>query len=102
MSIYQVILLMEIHLLFLAGSLVVTTPDEAVDAVKKQIDKKVDFIKVYSSLSEECFMAIAKEAKRKNIPFAGHIPNKVSIYKAIEAGMASSEHLYGFLKCLLS
>jgi imidazolonepropionase-like amidohydrolase len=82
---------------FPAGCLVVTTPDEAVDAVKKQIDKKVDFIKVYSSLSEECFMAIAKEAKKKNITFAGHIPNRVSIYKAIEAGMVSSEHLYGFL-----
>lgn len=42
-------------------------------------------------------MAISKEAKMKNIPFAGHIPNRVSIYKAIDAGMASSEHLYGLL-----
>ena len=67
------------------GCLVVTTPDEAIDAVKKQIDKKVDFIKVYGSLSEECFMAIAGEARKRNITFAGHIPNRVSIYKAIEA-----------------
>ena len=77
------------------GSVVVTTPAEAVDAVKNQIDKKVDFIKVYSNLSEDCFMAIAKEARKRNITFAGHIPNRISIYKAIEAGMASSEHLYG-------
>ena len=82
---------------FPMGCLVVTTPDEAVAAVKSQIDKKVDFIKVYSSLSEECFLAIAKEAQKRNIPFAGHIPNNVSIYTAIEAGMASSEHLFGFL-----
>ena len=87
---------------FPAGCLVVTTPDEAVDAVKKQIDKNVDFIKVYSSLSQECFMAIAKEAKKRNITFAGHIPNRVSIYKAMEAGMASSEHLYGFLNACSS
>ena len=80
-----------------AGSIVVTTPDEAVKAVDTQIEENVDFIKIYSSLSEECFMAIAKEARKRNIPFAGHIPNNVSIYKAIEAGMASSEHLYGFL-----
>jgi imidazolonepropionase-like amidohydrolase len=79
------------------GSIVVTTPDEAVAAVDKQVEKKVDFIKVYSSLSEDCLMAIGKEAKMKNIPFAGHIPNGVSIYKAIDAGMASSEHLFGFL-----
>jgi hypothetical protein len=86
---------------FPAGCLVVTTPDEAVAAIKSQIDKKVDFIKVYSSLSEECFLAIAKEVEKRNIPFAGHIPNNVSIYTAIEAGMASSEHLYGFLEgCL--
>ena len=87
---------------FPAGCLVVTTPDEAADAVKKQIDKDVDFIKVYSSLSEECFMAIAMEARKRNIPFAGHIPNRVSIYKAIEEGMASSEHLYGFLNACSS
>ena len=82
---------------FPAGCIVVTTPGEAVDAVKNQMDKKVDFIKVYSALSEECFLAIAREATKRNITFAGHIPNRVSIYKAIEAGMVSSEHLYGFL-----
>ncbi len=87
---------------FPAGCLVITTPNEAIDAVQSQIDKKVDFIKVYSSLSEDCFMAIAKEAKKKNITFAGHIPNGVSIYKAIEAGMVSSEHLYGFLNACSS
>lgn len=86
----------------LPGSIVITTPDDAVTAVKSQINKKVDFIKVYSALSEECFMAIAKEARKKNIPFAGHIPNRVSIYAAIEAGMASSEHLYGFLNACSS
>ena len=87
---------------FPAGSLVVTTPDEAVAAVKKQIDQHVDFIKVYSMLSEESFMAIANEAKKRNITFAGHIPNRVSIYKAIEAGMSSSEHLYRFLNACSS
>jgi len=80
------------------GSVIVTTPVDAIAAVQSQIDKKVDFIKVYSMLTEEAFLAIAKEAKKRNIPFAGHIPNGVSIYKAIDAGMASSEHLYGFLE----
>ena len=80
------------------GSLIVTNFEEAAAAVKNQLEKKVDFLKVYSMLTEEAFMDIAKEAKKKNIPFAGHIPNTVSIYKAIEAGMASSEHLYGFLE----
>ena len=80
------------------GSLIVTNSDEAIVAVNNQIEKKVDFLKVYGMLTEEGFMAVAKEAKKSNIPFAGHIPNSVSIYKAIDAGMASSEHLYGFLE----
>jgi imidazolonepropionase-like amidohydrolase len=87
---------------FPAGCVVVTTPAEAVDAVKNQTDQHVDFIKVYSNLSDDCFIAIAKEARKRNIPFAGHIPNNVSIYTAIEAGMASSEHLYGFLNACSS
>ena len=80
------------------GSLIVTNSEEAVVAVNNQIAKKVDFLKVYSMLTEEAFMSIAKEAKKRNIPFAGHIPSTVSIYTAIEAGMASSEHLNGFLE----
>jgi imidazolonepropionase-like amidohydrolase len=79
------------------GSLIVTNSAEAVAAVNNQMEKKVDFLKVYSMLTEEAFLAIATEARKRNIPFAGHIPNGVSIYTAIEAGMASSEHLYGFL-----
>lgn len=83
------------------GSLIVTNSEEAVIAVNNQIEKKVDFLKVYSMLTEEAFLAIANEAKKRNIPFAGHIPNGVSIYTAIDAGMASSEHMYGFLEgCL--
>jgi imidazolonepropionase-like amidohydrolase len=84
------------------GTIVVTTPDEAVEAVNNQIAKNVDFIKVYSMLSEECFLAVAKEARKRNITFAGHIPNRVSIYTAIEAGMVSSEHLQGFLEGCVS
>lgn len=87
---------------FPAGCIVVTTPEEAVNAVKNQIDKKVDFIKIYRMLSEDCLLAVAKEAKKRNISFAGHVPVNVSIYKAIESGMASSEHLQGFLEgCVL-
>ncbi len=87
---------------FPSGCIVVTTTEEAVNAVKNQIDKKVDFIKIYKMLSEDCLFAVAKEAKKRNISFAGHVPVNVSIYKAIESGMASSEHLQGFLEgCLL-
>lgn len=80
------------------GSIGIATPEEAGRIVEKQIADGVDFIKVYSLLNEECFLAIAEIANERNIPFAGHIPDKVSIYKAIEAGMASSEHFFGILE----
>jgi len=79
------------------GSVGVSTPEETKNVINKQIEEGVDFIKVYSRLTRECFMAIADIANQKNIPFAGHIPNKVSTYEAIEAGMASSEHFFGIL-----
>jgi tetratricopeptide (TPR) repeat protein len=52
---------------------------------------------VYSKLNKEAFDAIAETAKENKIPFAGHIPNKISIYYAAQKGMASAEHLFGLL-----
>jgi imidazolonepropionase-like amidohydrolase len=80
------------------GSIEVSTSEEAVEETIKQIESGVDFLKVYSMLSRESFNAIAKVANENNIPFAGHVPNSVSIYEAMEAGMVSSEHLYGILE----
>ena len=79
------------------GSAVVSSPEEVKAVVNQQIADGVDFLKIYNHLTFECFMALADLVNSKNIPFAGHIPYEISIYQAIEAGMASSEHLIGFL-----
>ena len=52
-----------------------------------------DFIKVYSGLSREAYLAIADEAKRRGIPFAGHVPDAVPLEDAADAGQLSMEHL---------
>ncbi|MGH9868142.1 MAG: amidohydrolase family protein [Candidatus Polarisedimenticolia bacterium] len=52
-----------------------------------------DFIKVYSLLSRAAYFAIADEAKRQRIPFAGHIPIDVTASEASRAGQRSIEHL---------
>lgn len=67
-----------------------------VDSLKNTL--KVDFIKVYSLLEPDVFAAIADEAKKQNIVFAGHVPNKVRLLDAAKAGQKSTEHLYGFLE----
>jgi len=68
----------------------------AVDSLKNKL--KVDFIKVYSLLSRQNYLAIAAESRRQNIPFAGHVPNEITVVEAAEAGQKSQEHLYGMIE----
>jgi cytosine/adenosine deaminase-related metal-dependent hydrolase len=67
---------------------------EARAAVQRIKREGYDFVKIYSNLSRESFFAIADEAKKQNIPFAGHVPLVVSAVEASDAGMRSMEHLY--------
>ncbi|MCG8928017.1 amidohydrolase family protein [Lentzea sp. CC55] len=74
------------------GSDVVRTPDEARAAVRRAKDGGADFVKVYSFLSPECHAAIADEARRVRIPFAGHVPARVPVQDAL--AQHTHEHLY--------
>ena len=53
----------------------------------------VDLIKVHNNTPRDAFFAIAEEARRQNLPLAGHIPLNVAPQEAIEAGLANIEHL---------
>jgi len=80
--------------------LAITTPEEGQDTVRRLKSSGSDFIKVYSWLSRDSFLAIADEAKKQNIPFAGHVPFSVSAIEASDAGQKSMEHLWGiYLSC---
>jgi len=65
--------------------------------VKFLKDQGADFIKEYDQLSRESYFALADEAKRQNIPFAGHVPILVTAAEASDAGQRSLEHNYGVL-----
>lgn len=79
------------------GSVSVRTPAEAREAVDREKQKGADFIKVYSLLPREPYFAIAAEAKKLGIPFAGHVPEAVSAEEASDAGQRTFEHLTGIL-----
>jgi imidazolonepropionase-like amidohydrolase len=80
--------------------LAITTPEEGRDAVRRLKIGGADLIKVYSELSRDSFLAIADEANKQNIPFAGHVPFSVSALEASDAGQKSMEHLWGiYLSC---
>src|SRR5262249_10505357 len=62
----------------------------AVETLKRQ---GVDLIKVHDHTPREAFFAIAAEARRQNIPLAGHVPAGITAEQAIEAGQGDIEHL---------
>jgi imidazolonepropionase-like amidohydrolase len=80
--------------------LAINTPEEGREAVRRLKTGGADLIKVYSQLSRDSFLAIVDEAKKQNIPFAGHVPFSVSALEASDAGQKSMEHLWGiYLAC---
>jgi imidazolonepropionase-like amidohydrolase len=72
-------------------------PGEADAEVRLQVEKGVDYIKIYGGLSKEVYMAIAQASKELDVPFAGHLTHAVSIWEAIEANQQSLEHFMNIL-----
>lgn len=60
-----------------------------VDTLKS---RGADFVKVYDGLSRDSYFAIAAEANKIRLPFAGHVPDDVTILEAVHAGQRSIEH----------
>lgn len=79
------------------NSVALHSPAEAVKAVDDAKASGVDFIKVYSRLPRDLFLAIAAESKKAGLTFAGHVPDSVSVLEASLAGQKSIEHLTGML-----
>ena len=74
-----------------------TNEQEGREAVRSLKQRGADFIKVYDKLPRTAYFAIADEAKKQGLPFAGHVPVAVSIVEASDAGQKSIEHLTGVL-----
>jgi hypothetical protein len=73
----------------------VADPDE-VAAVIQQIKRDgADFVKVYSHLTPQLYQAVAREARRQRITFAGHIPYLVTAEAVSRSGQHTVEHLLG-------
>lgn len=74
-------------------SIPIATPAEATAAVARLARAGVDFIKVYTLLSRDAYMATLAEAARVRVPVAGHVPADVTPAEAAQAGQKSIEHL---------
>jgi len=69
---------------------------DARNAVRDLKQLGVDFIKVHDHTPREVFFAIAEEAPKLGLTFAGHVPSAVTVEEAADAGMRSIEHLANF------
>jgi imidazolonepropionase-like amidohydrolase len=78
-------------------SIAVTNAAEARRVVVEVKQDGADFVKVLSFLQRDAYFAIADEAKKRGIPFEGHVPLSVSAEEASDAGQKSFEHLLGVL-----
>ncbi len=79
------------------GSMTATNEEEGRAAVQSLKKQGADFIKVYTKLPRSAYLAIADEAKKVGLPFAGHVPESMSAAEASDLGQASMEHLFGIL-----
>ena len=73
--------------------LLVRRPQDAAAAVDSLARLGVDFIKVHSQLTRETYFAIAREARRRRMVFAGHVSRAVGAADASDSGQKSIEHL---------
>ncbi|MCW3120289.1 MAG: amidohydrolase [Chitinophagaceae bacterium] len=79
----------------------VKSPEAAEAMVVEQKNAGYDFFKLHPGLSKENFAAIEKKAKELHMRFAGHVSYDVGVWRAIDAGYASIDHLDGFVECLV-
>ncbi|MCI0517774.1 MAG: amidohydrolase family protein [Woeseiaceae bacterium] len=76
-------------------------PEQAAAMVREQVRDGYDFLKIHPGLSLAEFQAIARMANELHIPFAGHVPEDVTVEQALAAGIATIDHLDGYMVSLL-
>jgi len=81
-------------------AIAVGTEADGRQAVRSLKRGGADFVKVYDGLSRAAYFAVADEAKKQKIPFAGHVPIAVTSFEAADAGQQSIEHLGNILRSI--
>jgi imidazolonepropionase-like amidohydrolase len=76
----------------------VKTADQAREMVRQQKTAGYDYLKVHPGLTQETFGAMAEAAKAQNIPVVGHVSFDVGIWRSLDAGYNSIDHLDGFIE----
>ena len=84
------------------GARMVDDPATARNAVREAKAAGFDFLKVYNSLADSVFLAIADEARRESMPIVGHGVRSMGLERSFAAGQRmvahAEEYLYTFFE----
>jgi len=70
--------------------------------VRAQHGSGYDFLKIHPGLTLAEFDALAVTAKRFGIQFSGHVSASAGVSHALAAGMASIDHLDGYMQAMVA
>ncbi len=79
----------------------VSSPEAGAGMVRAQHAAGYDFVKIHPGLSADEFNAIADQANELGMPFAGHVPVSVGVQGALDKGIATIDHLDGYMAAML-
>lgn len=79
----------------------VSGPRQAQQMVREQHAAGYDFLKIHPGLTRDEFTAISDTARELDIPFAGHVPADVGVERAVALGIATIDHLDGYMQTLI-
>jgi imidazolonepropionase-like amidohydrolase len=74
------------------------SPEIAVKMVQDQKAAGYDLLKIHPGVPRAAFDAMAAEANKLGIPFAGHVPADVGLMRALEARFHSIDHIDGYFE----
>jgi len=80
----------------------VKSAESGAEMVRKQKEAGYDFLKMHPGLTNEKYDAVAKVAKEVSMAMAGHVSYEVGIWKSIETGYSTIDHLDGFVEGLVA
>ncbi len=79
----------------------VSNPRGAAEMVRAQHGAGYDFLKIHPGLTGAEFDALATTANQFGIQFSGHVSVAVGVPRALAAGMASIDHLDGYMQAMV-
>ena len=76
-------------------------PEAVAARVRGQQRDGYDFLKVHPGLTADEFDALVAAARESGISFAGHVTASVGLWRSLEAGQTTVDHLDGYFDVLL-